>query len=686
MRPASGKAAAVGVHVAAAAIVSYNCASPFLEVRPLGAAASGDLESPRGPDRMCGIAGYVNLDPGLPAVAADVEAMCATIVHRGPNDMGLHVDGPAGIGMRRLSIIDVASGHQPISNEDDTVWIVFNGEIYNHNQLRAELKARGHIFRTSSDTETILHLYEDFGEACVHHLRGMFAFAIWDIRDGSLLLARDRLGIKPLFYAQTGTRIAFASELKALLALPDVRRDIDWNAFDAFFAYTYIPAPLTIHQGIRKLEAGRTMRIRGGEVRIDRYWDLDFSRKLGGRESDIVDGFLGVMSEATAMRLMSEVPLGAFLSGGVDSGLVVAMMSGPEREAVKSFTIGFGGTVGDFIDERPYARMIAERYRCDHREIQVVPRIEAAIDAAVAAFDEPFADDSLIPTFHICDEARQHVTVILTGLGGDENFGGYERHLGFTLSEHFGRLPRGLRRGLVAPLVEWLPESRGGGNRIDHLKRFVRGDAQAPSARYQSYLQVLPAAARRRLYAPAVADRVDFDLVDGLGRRHFDALSGAEPLDRVLYQDLMMYLPDDILALSDRLGMHHSLELRVPFIDHKVVEYCATIPSALKIKGLEKKHLLKRAARRYLPEPVLDHRKQGFCSPMAAWLRADLRSTVERLLSPRELAGQGLFAPTEVARLVEDHQALRRLNHKVIFSLLMYTKWSETHAARGCLR
>jgi asparagine synthase (glutamine-hydrolysing) len=632
---------------------------------------------------MCGIAGYINLDPGQPASAADVEAMCQTIVHRGPNDMGLHVGGPAGIGMRRLSIIDVASGHQPISNEDGTVWIVFNGEIYNHNQLRPQLKARGHVFRTSSDTETILHLYEDHGADCVHHLRGMFAFAIWDSRDGSLLLARDRLGIKPLFYARTGTRIAFASEMKALLALPDVRRDIDWNAFDAFFAYTYIPAPLTIHQGIRKLEAGRTMRIRGGEARIDRYWDLDFSRKLRSRESEIVDGFLDVMSEATTMRLMSEVPLGAFLSGGVDSGLVVGMMSGPEREAVKSFTIGFGGTVGDFIDERPYAHMISERYGCDHRDIQVVPRIEVAIDAAVAAFDEPFADDSLIPTFHICEEARKHVTVILTGLGGDENFGGYERHLGFTLSEHYGRLPGALRRGLVAPMVGWLPESRGGGNRVDHLKRFVRGDAQAPAARYQSYLQVLPAEARRRLYTPEIAARIDFDMVDGLGRRHFEALDGVEPLDRVLYQDLMMYLPDDILALSDRVGMHHSLELRVPFIDHKVVEYCATIPSALKIKGLEKKHLLKVAARRYLPEPVISHRKQGFSSPMAAWLRGDLRGSVDRLLAADVLRQHGVFAPAEVARLIDEHQSRRRLNHKTIFSLLMYNRWAETHAARG---
>ena len=407
---------------------------------------------------------------------------------------------------------------------------------------------------------------------------------------------------------------------------------------------------------------------------------MSFADKFRGSEAEIAEGFEAVMREATTMRLMSEVPLGAFLSGGVDSGLIVSLMSGPGREPVRTFTIGFGGSTGDFLDERPYARQIADRYGCDHRELEVVPRIAEALDATVRAFDEPFADDSVIPTFHICDEAKKHVIVILTGLGGDENFAGYERYLGFALSGHYSRLPGLLRRGLIAPLAARLPESRGGGNRVDHLKRFVRGDALAPAQRYQSYLRVLTPEQRRRLYAPDIARQVDFDAVEELGWRHFAALGEGDLLDRALYQDLMMYLPDDILALSDRIGMLHSLELRVPFIDHKVVEYCARIPAGLKIKGLAKKHLLKEVARRHLPDAVIDHRKQGFSSPMAMWLRTELKPTVDQWLSRDRLARQGVFAPDVVAGLIDDHDARRRLNHKTIFSLIMFSKWAEGRA------
>lgn len=626
---------------------------------------------------MCGIAGYINLDPARPASADDVARMCDTIVHRGPNDMGVMADGPVAIGMRRLSIIDVATGHQPIANEDKSVWIVFNGEIFNHAPLRAGLASRGHSFRTASDTETILHLYEEQGPDCVQELRGMFAFAIWDRRAGSLFLARDRLGIKPLFYARTGDRLAFASEMKALLALGGLQPEMDWTALDAYFTYTYIPAPLTIYRGIRKLEAGHHLKVAGDRVESARYWDLSFADKHRGSDQDIAEGFLDVMRESVEMRLMSEVPLGAFLSGGVDSGLVVSLMSGQGREPVRTFTIGFGGSTGDFIDERPYARQIATRYGCDHREIEVVPRIEEALAATVNAFDEPFADDSVIPTFHICEAAKRHVTVILTGLGGDENFAGYERHLGLSLSGSYSRLPSFLRRGLMAPLAAALPESRDGGNRVDHLKRFVRGDSLGPARRYQSYLRTMAPEARRRLYTPGIAAEVDFDLVEQLGWRHFEALEEGDILDRALYQDLMMYLPDDILALSDRIGMLHSLELRVPFIDHKVVEYCARIPARLKISRLDKKHLLKSAARRHLPDSVIDHRKQGFSSPMAIWLREDLRGMVEDRLAAPRLARQGIFDPGAVASLVGDHFARRRLANKEIFSLIMFDQWDQ---------
>lgn len=630
---------------------------------------------------MCGIAGYLNLDRQRPASRELVTAMCDTIVHRGPDDQGLFVDGSVGLGMRRLAIIDVASGHQPIANEDGTIHIVFNGEIYNHAELRAGLVQAGHRFSTSTDTETILHLYEDHGDACVDHLRGMFAFAIWDGPRQRLLVTRDRLGIKPLFYALDGDRLAFGSEMKAILALPGVDREVDWNAFDAFFAYNYIPAPLTIHRGIRKLEPGHRIVVEGGRVRIEQYWDLAFGDKLTADAGSIAESFLDLLGGATAMRLMSEVPLGSFLSGGVDSGVVVALMSRAASTPVNTFTIGFGGDTGSFLDERPYARQIAERYGTSHREIEVVPRIEAAMDAAVQAFDEPFADDGLIPTYHICDEAKRYVTVVLTGLGGDEDFAGYERYLGLQLQKRYQAFPGFVRNGLVSPLVSRLREPKGGGSRVNHLKRFVAAGALPPSHVYQSYIRSMPPAERRRLYSPDVAANIDFDFVEHLGRAHFERLAEGDWLDRALYQDLKMYLPDDILALSDRVGMHHSLELRVPFIDHKVVEFCARIPSGLKIRGTDKKYLLKQAAARFLPDSVISHRKQGFCAPLSSWLHGDLRPLVDELLDPTRLAREGYFAPESVGALVSDHHARRNLNDKAIFALLMFGKWQALRSA-----
>lgn len=630
---------------------------------------------------MCGIAGYLNLGAERPADAGLVSAMCDTIVHRGPDDQGVMTDGPVGLGMRRLAIIDVASGRQPIANEDGTVHIVFNGEIFNHLGLRDRLVAAGHVFRTHSDTETILHAYEEYGDDCVHKLRGMFAFAIWDAPRRRLLVVRDRLGVKPLFYAQDGERLAFASEMKALLALPGIDRGMDWNAFDAFFTYNYVPAPLTIHRGIRKLEPGHRLICEGGRIRDEQYWDVRFDDKLQGDAVELSEHFLALMGEATAIRLMSEVPLGAFLSGGIDSGVVVALMSKAASAAVNTFTIGFGGETGDFIDERPYARMIAGRYGTEHRELEVVPRIETAIDAAVRAFDEPFADDGLIPTYHICAEAKRHVTVVLTGLGGDEDFGGYERYLGFMLARRYRALPSALRRGVVGPLVRSLREPRSGGNRVNHLKRFVAAGDLPPAHVYQSYIRALDPAGRRRLYAPEVASRIDFDYVESLGRVHFEKLEGGDWLDGALYQDLKMYLPDDILALSDRVGMHHSLELRVPFVDHEVVEFCARLPQGLKIRGTEKKHLLKLAAGHLLPEPVISHRKQGFCAPLSSWLHTDLRPVVAGLLDPARLAAEGYFNPNEVGALVADHHARRNLNDKAIFSLLMFGKWLSAQPA-----
>ena len=624
---------------------------------------------------MCGIVGIANLTSVDRVSRETIMQMCDSIQHRGPNDAGVFLNEEVGIGMRRLAIIDIAEGRQPITNEDETMWIVFNGEIFNHIDLRRTLIEKGHKFRTKSDTETILHLFEEHGPDCLRYLRGMFAIAIWDQRKRLLFVARDRLGIKPLFWGLWLGRFVFASEMKALLTIPGAPREIDWNGFDAFFTYGYIPAPLTIYRTIAKLMPAHYMIVQDGRVSTHCYWDVEFRPKHRLSESAIQSEFMERFGSAVKMRLMSEVALGAFLSGGIDSGLLVAMMSRSSAEAPHTFTIGFGGDKGDFLDERPYAREIAERYHCNHREIDVIPDIEMALDASAVAFDEPFADDSVIPTYHICAAAKDHVTVVLTGLGGDENFAGYERHLGFWYSRLYGLFPRLLRDRVIRPLVMQLREEDGGHYRVNHLKRFVSGGSLDAARRYQSYLRAMAPEQRQRLYTPEISAKVDFEYVESLGWEHFEKLPDGDILDRALYQDLKMYLPDDILALSDRIGMHHSLELRVPFIDHEVVEYCARIPSAYKLRFGQKKYLLRQAARHHLPASVFEHRKQGFAAPMAKWLRGDLKSLVDRRLAPEILDQYSLFRKDTVAQMIEDHRSRRHLNDKPLFSLLVFDKW-----------
>jgi asparagine synthase (glutamine-hydrolysing) len=624
---------------------------------------------------MCGIAGYINRDDHQPAERDVVKRMCDAIIHRGPDDSGYHTDGPLGMGMRRLAIIDLSGGHQPIANEDESVWIVFNGEIYNHEELRGNLRSRGHQFRTQSDTEVIVHLWEEYGTKCVDHLNGMFAFAIWDSNQRELFIARDRLGIKPLFYAMDNHRLVFGSEIKALFANGEVSREPDWTGIDAYFSYGYIPAPLTGYAAISKLPAAHYLHYRDGDISINRYWDLAFTPKYAASPSDQVEEFLSLTEKAVSDRLMSEVPLGAFLSGGVDSSLVVALMAQGSEKATQTFTMGFSGSKGGFIDEKPYALEVSKRYGTTHTATDIQPQIERALQAGIHAFDEPFADDSMIPTYHICEEAKKAVTVIMTGLGGDENFAGYERYLGFRMSEFYGRLPRFMRNNVISPLVKTLKEESSGHYRVNHLKRFVAASELDAARRWQSYLCVRPQAERKKLYSPEIAAKIDFDRVDALGWEHFERLPEGDLLDRALYQDINMYLPEDILALSDRIGMAHSLELRVPLIDHKLVEFCARIPSGLKIKGFEKKHLLRKAARRHVPASVLNHRKQGFASPMASWLRGDLQPMLRDMLSPERINEAGIFSADFVSHAVSDHLELRQMNDKLLFSLLAFQVW-----------
>lgn len=629
---------------------------------------------------MCGICGYFGEQSAISSET--LERMNDALVRRGPDEGGTFRESGVGLAMRRLSIIDLSSGRQPIQNEDGTVWIVFNGEIYNYRELRATLSQRGHQFRTQSDTEVIVHLYEEYGDDLVHHLRGMFAFALWDKRRRRGLLVRDRLGIKPLFFAESGDTLLFGSEIKAVLAADVVERDLDYQALDAFFTFTYIPAPLTIYRKVRKLEPGHLLTYESGRMQKRCYWDVDFAdadRQADGRKW--LERFDHAIEDAVRSHLVSDVPVGAFLSGGIDSSLVVALMSRHLHEPVQTFTMGFGGTRSPLLDERPLARMMAARYGCEFHEYTVQPDFRKIVGDIVDAFDEPFADDSVIPSYYICQFARQQVKVALSGLGGDELFAGYERYSGVLLSQYYARvMPDSFHRHLVQPLIQRLPEPAHGGDRANHAKRFAAAVLQSPAQRYLGFVSTVPPAERRKLFGLGVSKHIDFQATDRIVTDLYERCNAPDDLGRALYVDIKTYLPEDILALSDRLSMWHSLEVRVPLVDHHLVEQSARLPTRYKLDWREKKILLKQLARRYLPAEIVGHRKQGFESPMAAWLRTDLADYARETLDRSRLGKVGLFDSGYVSSKLQEHLAGRQKNNKLLFSLIMFQEWYERHA------
>jgi asparagine synthase (glutamine-hydrolysing) len=629
---------------------------------------------------MCGITG-IFLNGGRPFdMAPIIERMTDELTHRGPDASGYHIDAACALGHRRLSIIDVAGGDQPIYNEDRTLTVIFNGEIYNFQEIRKRLIGLGHVFRTNSDTETIVHAYESWGERCVDEFRGMFAFAVRDLRNNSLFLARDRFGKKPLFYGSYGGRFVFASEMKAILTDPAFDRTIDAEALASYFTFSYVPAPLTIFRNIRKLLPGHVMTVTAHGIRETKYWDVSFRPDRRRTEEDFIEEFRHRMAEAVRMRLISEVPLGAFLSGGIDSSAVVAFMAQASTEPVNTFTIGFASETGAFQDERHYARMVASQYGTNHRECEVRPQLTGLVEQIVRSFDEPFADDSTIPSYFVCKIARQNVTVALSGLGGDEAFCGYERYLGFRLSQSYNRIPQSLRANVIAPLVDRFPEFAWGGNRVNHLKRFVRSAVEDDARTYLGFVRKTGTSYGDTLFA---ANGDAYDAARGAAEdrflRHYRDADAEDALDRVFYCDVKTYLADDILALTDRLSMCHSLEVRVPFLDHKLFELTATIPSEMKLKWLRKKHLLKKGLRDLLPAPILSHKKQGFVGPMPQWLRSELKGYVRDVLSPRNLARHDIFDGHTVARVLDDHFGGRETNDTLIWSLVIFQAWYELY-------
>jgi len=621
---------------------------------------------------MCGIAGRVNLLSGAPVDPASIEAMCRRIAHRGPDGQGTLVEGFAGFGHRRLAILDLSdAASQPMVSPDGRHWIVFNGEIYNFLEIRRELEARGVRFRTSSDTEVLLASYSAFGPACLERLRGMFAFAIWDVEERTLFLARDRVGKKPLFYRVDKDGIAFASEPQAFYA--DVRFEARpaRRAVALYLAYGYVPSPLSAFEGVCKLPPAHYGIFKDGRLEVSRYWRLHYSPKVDLTEADAVERLLELMSEAVRLRLISDVPLGAFLSGGVDSSVVVALMAQLSNGPVKTFSIGFEE---EEFDELPYARLVAERYGTHHEEFVVRSDAVAMIPKLVRHYGEPFADSSAIPTYYLSELTRRHVTVALNGDAGDESFAGYTRYVPAPKAELYARTPSSVRR-LLAKIGRALPVPVLSASLPARAARWVQVMQGDPQHRYAESMMCLDSALRRRIYASeflAEAETPDpAEIVLGA----YGASDAKDFTDATMHTDIETYLPGDILVKVDIATMAHGLEGRSPFLDHRVMEFAASLPVHFKLRGREKKYLLRRAARRLVPDSLLDRPKKGFSIPLARWFRGELRSMAFDVLLSRRAAERGIMSRPRVEALLRDHCEGRYEWHVQLWTLLMLELW-----------
>ena len=614
---------------------------------------------------MCGIAGIILKDPTICIDVSQIEKMCDAIYHRGPDEWGHFVKGPVGIGMRRLSIIDLAGGSQPIHNEDRTLWIVFNGEIYNYRDLRCLLEKKGHSFYTNSDTESIIHLYEQYGEDCVKHLRGMFAFAIWDAKTETLFLARDRLGIKPLHYYDGGNYFVFGSEIKSILACDDVPREVHKNSIVNYLAYGYVPEPDTMFEGIRKLPPGHVLICRKGSFKTRKYWDVEFSYGRLQPEEYYIEKILSLLDEAVRIRLISEVPLGAFLSGGIDSGVVVALMARNMDEPVKTFSIGFDNQK---YNELPFARKIAERYGTDHHEEIVRPDAEAVINDLIRQFDEPFADSSAIPTYYVSRMTRKWVTVSLSGDGGDEVFAGYGRYRDGLPATYTRWIPGAIRKPLFHTLSRILPE----------------GFPAVSTLRYAGYEDDDRYIWKMTKGLPMIHDRVfsrDFRKSvhttdpSNACRKYLETACGLAPISRRQYLDMKTYLPGDILTKVDRTSMMVSLEARVPILDHKLVEFAATIPPAVLFNGQKPKYLFKKVAERLLPKETVNRPKMGFAIPIAQWIKKEWKDLSHDLVLGEKARKRNILNSDYTKRLMSEHKMGRRPHDNTIWTLMVLELW-----------
>jgi len=614
---------------------------------------------------MCGIAGALSLD-GRPVSQGELGAMCAALIHRGPEEDGFYLTPEVGLGMRRLRIIDLETGRQPIRNEDGTVWVVFNGEIYNFKELRTELEARGHSFYTATDTETITHLYEEYGTRCVEKLRGMFAFALWDERRRRLLLARDRLGIKPLYYAEVGGKLVFASELKALLQLDEVARNLNWNAVSRLFTFLCTPPAESIIEGVRKLEPAHVLIASPGQtLRVERYWESHFEPEYGRPEGYFVERLRDLIEESVRLHLVSDVPVGAFLSGGIDSSAIVATAARLSSAPVKTFSIGFKEQA---YDESRHARLVADRIGAEHHELILEPDVLDIIDELAWYLDEPFGDPSAIPTYMVSKLASQHVTVVLSGDGGDELFAGYDKYVVEARERRYRFVPAPIRN-LLGSVGAAMPEGMKGRNFLRHLSlvgvdryldasTFFRRDGQERLFQRDAWEQLAH-------HDPWRAEAAVLANADGSW------------LSALQHLDLKSYLPLDILTKVDRMSMAHSLEARVPLLDHKLVEFAQTIPPELNLRGETTKYIFKRAMRGILPDQIIDRPKHGFAVPLGRWFRGQLGPFVRELLLSERSRRRGIFNAVYIEELVRRHDRGRNLDFH-LWTLISFELWCRT--------
>lgn len=623
---------------------------------------------------MCGICGVVSSDPNRFTDKTILKRMCRVIRHRGPDDEGYYVDDYAGLGMCRLSIIDLTMGQQPVTNEDETLWLVFNGAIYNYRQLRCRLERKGHVFASKSDTEVIVHSFEEYGDECVKRLNGMFAFAVWDTGRRRLLLARDRLGIKPLYYWAAEGRLVFGSELKAVVAHPGVPRNIDLIALDQFLTLEYIPAQRTIFKDVRKLPPGHRLVFQDGRFSVEQYWDIPYV-ETPRDEATCVEALAELIGDAVRLRLVSDVPLGAFLSGGIDSSTVVGFMDEALAAPVRTFSIGFED---ETYNELPYARAVAAHFGTDHREEILLPDITDLAKRLVGHLDEPLGDFSIFPTYLVSRLASHSVKVVLSGDGGDELFGGYDTYVAQYFDGLYQWLPARFRQEILPSLMARVPPGPSKKGLVNKAKRFVEGATLPSPLRHTRWMVFLSDEDRAALYQPALRTALDGATPASVIEGHFRQATQADSLARQQYVDIKTYLVDNILTKVDRMSMATSIEARVPLLDHRIVEFAVNLPRRMKLRRGQTKVILRQVMADRLPKVVLKRPKQGFSIPMKHWLRGPLRPLMAGLLSGDCVRRRGYFRPECIARWVSEHLESRANHSHRLWALMVFELWQQS--------